>query len=166
MKRSVRELMKQISINEHPKIHEGATVKQALMALEEYQSDAVLVMRGEDTIGLFSEKDFAKISLTCENGNVLELDVSKAMSTKIVGVSPEYKLDECIALMTSLSVRHLPVFEHGRPIALLNIRHIMQALIQDNEFIISELVKYVTGVSMEKAKNNSEFLEKEASQIL
>jgi CBS domain-containing protein len=50
MKRTVRELMKQISLTEFPKIHEGATVEQALMALEKYHSDAVLVMRGNDAI--------------------------------------------------------------------------------------------------------------------
>jgi predicted transcriptional regulator len=85
---------------------------------------------------------------------VLELEITEAMSPRIVGVTPEYQLDECMAVMTSMSVRHLPVYENGKPIALLNIRHIMEALIQDREFVISELVKYVTGAPLEKPKNN------------
>jgi len=159
MKRTVRELMKQISLTEFPKIHEGATVEQALMALKKYHSDAVLVMRGNDAIGLFSEKDLVKISLYSKDGMILDLEITEAMSPRIVGVTPEYQLDECMAVMTSMSVRHLPVYENGKPIALLNIRHIMEALIQDKEFVIGELVKYVTGTTIDKPKNNSGVME-------
>ncbi len=155
MKRSVRDLMKQISFNEVPKIQKDATIEESLIAMERYKSDALLVMEGVISIGVFSEKDLAKISLFRKNSKILELKVNEAMSSKVVAVSPEYRLDECMAVMSTMGVRHLPVIENDEPIALLSIRHIMEGLIQDREFIIGELVKYVNGgVVIEEPKNN------------
>lgn len=158
MKRTVRQLMKSISLNEVPKIQEEATIEQALILLERFQTDALLVMRGENLKGLFSEKDLAKVALFRKNHRILELNVAEAMSSKLVGVSPDYRLDECMAVMTSMGIRNLPVIENDKPIALLNLRHIMEALIQDREFIIGELVKYVTGVNGIGGENNGDFI--------
>lgn len=155
MKRSVRDLMRQLSLEEIPKIQEDATIEEALKAMRNYQSDAILIMSGYNSKGVFSEKDFTEISLFRKDTKILELKVTEAMSSKIVAVSPDYRLDECMAVMTSMGIRHLPVFEHDRPIALLSIRHIMEALIEDREFIISELVKYVSGGIFDEPNNNS-----------
>lgn len=60
----------------------------------------------------------------------------------------EYRLEECMALMSKMKIRHLPVIHDGRAIAVLSMSHIMEALVEENEFMIAELTKYVTGSNL------------------
>jgi len=105
-------------------------------------------MQGQNLVGLFAETDYAKFSLDSEGAVGLEAKVADLMTRKIVYVNPEYKLNECLAVMVKMDVRALPVMENEKPIGLLSMRHIMEALIEDQEFMISQLVQYTTGSYM------------------
>ncbi len=149
MKRSVRDLFRQRKIKDFPFVQGGATVKEALLACRKFKSSTVLVMQGQNLVGLFSETDYAKSSLDSEGKVGLEAKVADLMTRKIAYVSPEYKLNECLAVMTKMDVRTLPVMENEKPIGLLSMRHITEALIEDQEFMISQLVQYTTGSMQE-----------------
>jgi CBS domain-containing protein len=145
MKRTVRDLMRQKDISRIPYVDRQSTVEDALLALEEYDSGALLVVGNGKPVGIFSERDFARMAL--ENNGLVPLNqpVSLLMSRKVVYVTPEYRLEECMAIMSSHKFRHLLVLEHEEPLALLSMRHIMEALIEDKAFMVDELTKYITG---------------------
>lgn len=160
MKKKVRELIKQRGLNRFPQIREEDTVKEALNAFKENRCGAVLVMQGERLVGLYAERDFAKASLESDGGLKLDSKVRNTMTRKIVYVTPEYHLDECLAVMAKMDVRDLPVMENGRPIALLSVRHIMETLIEDQEYMIDQLVKYITGSNIPEPSDNSQVVVK------
>lgn len=75
------------------------------------------------------------------------------MVKNVLYITPDYNLDECLALMTKKHVRHLPVLdENSKVLAFLSIEDVVEAAIEDREFVISELTKYVTGSSFSEVK--------------
>ncbi len=145
MKRSVRDLLRQRNFKNFPFVNQEATVEEALLACRKFRSRTVLVMKGQSLAGLFAETDYAKIAIESKGMAGLASKVADFMTRKIVYVSPEYKLNECLAVMTKMDIRALPVMENEKPIALLSMKHITEALIEDQEFLISQLVQYMTG---------------------
>lgn len=145
MKRLVRDLMNQRDLSKIPMIGKQATIADALSMLKKHDSGALLVMNDAKPVGIFSERDFARFALDHTESLPLKLPITMFMTSKIVFVTPDYKLEDCLLVMTKLHIRHLPVLDGGAPVALLSMRHIMEALIQDNQFMITELTKYITG---------------------
>jgi CBS domain-containing protein len=104
---------------------------------------ALVVLKDSKPVGIFSERDLLK--WTNQWGGVdLSRAVDHFMSSTIVYVTPSYRIEECLAIMSNRHIRHLPVIdEKGMVVALLSMRHIMEALIDDKQFLINELMRYV-----------------------
>ena len=109
MKSTVKDLLRQKNLTNFPKIQEEDTIRDALLAFKQFDSSTVLVMRGSKLVGLFTEKDYAKASLASEGCLNLNEKVANFMARKIVYVTPEYQLDECLAVLNKLNIRALPV---------------------------------------------------------
>ncbi len=67
------------------------------------------------------------------------------MTTKLVQVGPHNSVDECMVLMTGKHVRHLPVFEHGKFIAIVSIGDVVKFIISKQEMLIEQLSNYIAG---------------------
>lgn len=143
MKRTVEELMLKKKISGFACITPEASIFQALDVLDSSKSSTLLVTRGHELRGIFSEKDFARASI--RKGIQLSDSVATAMTTKIYYVTSTFTLEECLQVMAMAHVRHLPVMDEGKPIALLSMRHIMEILIEDKETKIHELTSYIMG---------------------
>ncbi len=145
MKRTVRELIGRKNTSIIPSIAFDATVRNALVALEEFNSGLLLVMKTDNLVGVFSERDFARWSLRSTEPSMLDAPLAKFIQLRVIFVTQDYRLEECMAVMSKAKIRHLPVMENDKPIALLSMSQIMEALVQDKEFQIDELEKYITG---------------------
>ncbi len=145
MKKTLSALLVQKDLNKIPQIEYSGSLKEALFKLEETDTGTLLVMNGFSIVGIFSERDFARASAYCGSPLSMEIKVTELMSREIVYVTPDYTLEECMAVMCKLRIRHLPVLRDNRPIALLSMRHLMEAIVEENEFMIGQLVSYITG---------------------
>lgn len=120
------------------------TVETALKIMSDYDAGAILVMENEKILGIFSERDNAR-KTTIRNQSPQTTKIGEVMVKDVIYVNPEYKLSECLALMENKKIRHLPVLEKGQVIALIGIQDVSGSLIEDQEFMIGELTKYITG---------------------
>ncbi len=93
------------------------TVLAALGVMAEHDIGAVLVMEGDKLVGLLSERDYAR-KVVLAGRSSKDSPVKDVMTVHIVCVSPERTIDECMALMTSKRLRHLPVVDHKRVIGI------------------------------------------------
>lgn len=145
MRRRVRDLIYQKGLGDFARVLPSTSVYDALTILETQNCSALLVVENDRLKGIFSEKDFAKASLS--KGIRLTDSVGSIMSTKVYYVEPTFNLEECLQVMSKVRIRHLPVLESGRPIALVSMRHVIEVLVDDKDAKIRELLTYITGSS-------------------
>jgi CBS domain-containing protein len=53
-------------------------------------------------------------------------------------------VEKCMALMTDKRVRHLPVLDGDRVLGLVSIGDVVKALLHEQQFVISQLERYIT----------------------
>ncbi len=123
----------------------GDSVFHALSLMAMHDVGALLVLDSEDLVGIFTERDYAR-KLILQGKSSKETLVSEIMSDKVAYVTPTATVDECMALMTEKRFRHLPVLsEDGEVIGIVSIGDLVKATISNQQFIISELERYITG---------------------
>ncbi len=121
------------------------TVFHALTLMAQYDVGALLVMEGEQLVGIFSERDYAR-KIILQGKSSKETLVKEIMSDKVAYVTPNTTLDECMALMTEKHFRHLPVLEEDGAVAgMISIGDLVKETISSQRFLIAELERYITG---------------------
>ena len=123
------------------------TVFKALEVMSVHRVGALMVLDDGGLVGVVSERDYArKVVLAGKNSR--ETAVREIMTRKIYHVSPSYGIEDCMALMTEKSVRHLPVIEGGREgrlTGVISIGDVVKAVISHQEFIIEQLEHFIAG---------------------
>jgi CBS domain-containing protein len=120
------------------------TVLSALGVMAEHDIGAVLVVEGDELLGILSERDYArKVALLGRASR--DSPVRLIMTANVVCVPPNRTIEECMALMTERRCRHLPVVENGRVIGLVSIGDLVKAMIDEQEFTINQLKNYIAG---------------------
>jgi CBS domain-containing protein len=121
------------------------TVYHALTLMAQHDIGALLVLDGEKLVGIFSERDYAR-KIMLHGKSSKETLVREIMSDRVAYVTPEATLDECMALMTERRFRHLPVLsEEGDILGIISIGDLVKETISNQQMIISELERYITG---------------------
>ena len=121
----------------------GDTVYDALRLMAEKNIGAVLVRSDQEIDGIFSERDYArKVILLGKTSK--ETLVSEIMTTQVVSVESDWTADQCMALMTERHIRHLPVLEQGRLIGIISIGDVVRAVVDEQQFTINSLQRYIT----------------------
>lgn len=126
-------------------ISPDSTVYDALKLMSEKEIGALLVLEDKEVVGILSERDYAR-KIVLHGKFSKETLVREIMSPKVMYVSPSTSTEECMALMISKRVRHLPVYENEKLVGLVSIGDIVKALIDEKEFVIDQLVHYITGI--------------------
>ena len=86
------------------------SVYEALELMAEKNIGAVLVMDGEELVGIFSERDYAR-KVVLKGKASSDTPVSEVMTDRVIAVRPDQRVQGCMALMTEKRVRHLPVMK-------------------------------------------------------
>jgi CBS domain-containing protein len=124
-------------------VEPGDTVYDALRLMADKNIGAVLVRSDQKLEGIFSERDYArKVILLGKTSR--ETLVSEIMTTRVISVEPEWTADQCMALMTEKRIRHLPVIERERLVGVISIGDVVRAVVEDQQFTISSLERYIT----------------------
>lgn len=121
------------------------TVFHALTVMAQHDVGALLVLDGEQLVGIFSERDYAR-KIILQGKSSKETLVQDIMSDKVAYVPPTHSLEQCMALMTEKKFRHLPVLEpDGRVVGIISIGDLVKETISAQQFLIQELERYISG---------------------
>lgn len=121
-----------------------ATVYEALKFMADRNVGALVVLDGENVVGIMSERDYAR-KVILHGRSSREIPVREIMTTKVYYVRPEQNIEECMALMTDKRVRHLPALEDDRLVGVISIGDVVKAIIAEHESTIKHLEDYITG---------------------
>ncbi len=114
------------------------TAYEALEVMAEKNIGAVLVFENEKLVGVFSERDYAR-KVILKGKSSKDTNVSELMTRDVFYVKPENTLDECMALMTSKHIRHLPVFDDKQIKGIITIGDVVKEVISEQEIMIKDL---------------------------
>ncbi|MFB0936577.1 MAG: CBS domain-containing protein [Propionivibrio sp.] len=119
------------------------TVLRALEIMAQYDVGALPVIDGKRLIGVFSERDYSR-KVILQGKASKETKVSEIMSGDAVHVTPEARIEECMAIMTEKHVRHLPILDNDeKVIGIISIGDVIKELLSQQEFIIGQLENYI-----------------------
>jgi CBS domain-containing protein len=121
-----------------------ALVFDALREMARRNVGALLVRDGDNIAGMISERDYAR-RVILENRASKRTPVSEIMSSHVVCVSPQQRVDACMALMTGKRIRHLAVLNEGRLVGIVSIGDVVNAIIDHQKLAIEQLEHYITG---------------------
>jgi CBS domain-containing protein len=120
------------------------TVYRALELMAEKGTGAVVVMDGSRLVGILSERDYAR-KVILKDRNSRETAVADIMTSRVSVVSPDRSVEECMALMTDMHIRHLPVVDGDEVVGVVSVGDVVKAAISEREFIIAQLERYISG---------------------
>jgi len=130
--------------NEVSSISPAASVYSALMLMAERRIGALLVLENDKLIGVISERDYAR-KVILKGKSSKDTTVREIMSSRVFYVGPDHRIEECMALMTDKSIRHLPVMRGDDLVGVISIGDVVKAVISEQEFIIEQLEQFITG---------------------
>lgn len=120
-------------------------VYDALRLMAEKEVGALLVQEeGGVLAGILSERDYAR-KVILKGRSSLDTPVREIMTHSVVCVRPEQSVDECMALMTTKHIRHLPVLVDQDVVGIVSIGDLVKASLDEKDFLIQQLESYITG---------------------
>ena len=122
----------------------NASVYDAMKLMADKGIGALLVMEGAKLVGIISERDYAR-KVILQGRSSRTTQVQEIMTTRVAYADPEQNIEECMALMTEIRIRHLPVMEGGEVRGVISIGDLVKSIIAEQKFIIEQLERYITG---------------------
>lgn len=118
-------------------------VLEAIQLMSDHHIGAVLVMRGEELLGILSERDYAR-KVILKGRSSAETAAWEIMSSPVQTVGPDDTINTCMRLMTERRFRHLPVVEGERVAGMLSIGDLVRVVIEEQQQEIAQLQQYIT----------------------
>lgn len=125
-------------------IQSSHTVYEAVRTMAELGVGALMVIDEGQLVGMFSERDYAR-KVILEGRASRDTLVGDVMSAPPITIHPQATAQEGLALMTQKRFRHLPVMEEGTLLGLVSIGDLVNAVIDDQQALIQQLERYVSG---------------------
>lgn len=120
------------------------TVYDALKMMAGHNIGAVLVVKDDEVLGIFSERDYArKIILMGKTSR--DSKVGDLMTDRVYAVKLQTTVNECMKIMTDYRVRHLPVIENEKLMGVVSIGDVVNKTIQQQSNTIHQLEDYIVG---------------------
>ena len=105
---------------------------------------ALVVVEEGKIKGIVSERDFARVVSRQERCS-LNTTVLEYMTSKVVTVTPDHSIEDCMRLMTNEHIRHLPVVEGEKLVGIISIGDVVKEVITAKDSKINSLENYIEG---------------------
>jgi CBS domain-containing protein len=120
------------------------SVLKALQVMAEADTGAVLISEGDQYVGIFTERDYARDG-ELKGQCARDTRIKDVMSQILYSVKPETTVHDCMEVMTKYHIRHLPVVVNARVIGLVSIGDVVRAVKDEDESTINDLQNYIQG---------------------
>lgn len=115
----VADVMTEASLSESP----TDTLRAAAELMWREQTGSLVVLDGNDLVGIITERDILKA--TAQTVDVDALTVGEAMTTEVLTTTVDASIYDASRLMAQHWIRHLPVVDGDKVVGMLSQRDIM-----------------------------------------
>ena len=120
------------------------TVFDAIKLMAEKNVGALPVLAGGRLVGIFTERDYTR-KVALQGKSSKETHVREIIAPKIVTVTADDTVEECMRLMTENRVRHLPVVEGINVVGIISIGDLVNWIISTQNAAIEQMEQYIAG---------------------
>jgi len=124
-------------------VQPGQPVLEALRVMADAGIGSVLVMRGDELLGILSERDYARKVVLLGRASH-DTPVTDIMSAPVVSVQPATGIHTCMRLMTDQRIRHLAVVSDGAILGVVSIGDLVKRMLADQAVEIDQLKQYIS----------------------
>jgi signal-transduction protein with cAMP-binding, CBS, and nucleotidyltransferase domain len=114
------------------------SVLKALQMMADKNVGLLVVLEQGALVGVISERDCARRVVLAKKSPE-ETPVADIMVRSVITVDLSHRFADCLRLMHQHGIRHLPVVDKGKVVAVVSIRDLLREAVTHNAKIISEL---------------------------
>ena len=141
---TVRKLLESKETAKNFSVEASQTVLDALKVMADAHIGAILVTENGKIIGIYTERDYLYKG-EIEGRSAKDTKLKDVMVSKMITVTNETTVEQCMGLMKQYRIRHLPVVEKDQLIGLVSMRDVIMAAIENKESEIRGLENYILG---------------------
>ena len=119
------------------------TVYTAIEMMAQKSIGALVVLERGKLVGILSERDYAR-KVILKNRSSKATPVREIMTSKVITIHPEQRIEDCMAIMTEKNIRHLPVKSEGELVGIISIGDVIRSIISEHEYTIQQLESYIS----------------------
>ena len=126
-------------------IRPEATVLEAISLMADKGIGALVVTdQNNHVVGILSERDYTRKVILMERTSK-STTVSEIMTAKVLTVTKNTSVKECLNLITDHHLRHLPVLDNEKLVGFISIGDLVKAAMEDQKNLIEQLKQYISG---------------------
>jgi CBS domain-containing protein len=129
---TVRQLLAGKPTNHVFTLKPSQPVIEALELMSAKNIGCVMIMEDEELVGIIQGR------------KAKSTPISEVMTSGVYVVSTHDDIDDCMKLMSSKHIRHLPVVEDQKVVGILSISDIVTAIMYEQKNRIQSLEQYIT----------------------
>jgi CBS domain-containing protein len=118
------------------------TLRRAAELLAGERIGALLVMNGEQMVGIISERDIVR-AVAQLGAAILDHGVAETMTRDVHCAAPGDTVDQVMSVMTERRFRHLPVRDGGRIVAMISIGDVVKHKVEEAKAESESLRDYI-----------------------
>ena len=119
-------------------------VIDAIRMMAEKNVGALVVLADDQVVGIFSERDYTR-KVVLHGKSSKDIQVRELLSSPVISASPGTSVEECMRLMTTYRVRHLPILEGEKLVGVISIGDLVNWTISAQSTAIHQLQNYIAG---------------------
>jgi CBS domain-containing protein len=106
------------------------SVEEVARILTEKKIGSVLVMEGDEILGIANERSLVK-AICIHGADVVNQPISEIMRTNVMVCSSDSSVDSVRTQMTKMNMRHLPVVDKGKLTGIVSIGDVLKFRIRE-----------------------------------
>jgi len=142
MMKTLQQLLNSKKYKEVISIAPHRPVFDALVVLAEYKIGALVVLQGEQLVGIFSERDYAR-EVILKGKSSKTTQISEVMTDKVLTAKPSDTVEHAMTIMSDKRIRHLPIVDNDKVIGILSIGDLVKETIAYQHDLIKQLESYI-----------------------
>ena len=119
----------------------NASVFDAIELMSQKEVGALIVLEDDKLAGIISERDYTR-KVILKGKSSKKTMIRTIMTTPVIYTKADQDIKKCMAIMTSKSIRHLPVMEDDQLIGMVSLGDLVKVIISQQDSKIHDLENY------------------------